>query len=148
MEWIDICIIGLTEYYGTCDIYELYTCLDIKIIKLEKDNILLQGKEAIYIRDYWEAEAVYIRNDLAHPYEKFVLAHELGHAILHTKLVRAAYSGELLNKGKLEKQAHYFAVRLLGITMDPVEYNELSSEQIAGALYVTEDCLKYVKLDR
>lgn len=146
MDWIDICIIGLTEYFGTRNVYELYTCLGIEIIKLEKENTLLLGKEAIYIRNYLGTEAVYIRDDLAHPYEEFILAHELGHAILHTNLFQAAYGGGLLNKGKLERQADYFAVKLLGITVDPVDCKELTAEQIAGALCVTEECLEYVTL--
>lgn len=146
-QWIDHCIYGLMDYYGTNNIYELYANLQIEIVWFPADNIILQGKDAVYYRDFQGREIVYLQEGLKVEYEKFVLSHELGHAILHTDLLQAAYSQGMMNKGKLERQAHYFAVKLLDITIDPVEHANLSSEQIAGALYVVEDCLEYAAWD-
>lgn len=143
-KWIDNCVSGLTECYGTNNIYELYDNLLIDIVRLPVDNIILRDKEAVYYRDFEGREVVYIREGLLVPYERYVLSHELGHAILHTDIHQATYTQDMLNKGKLEKQAHYFAVKLLDISIDPVEYTGLSLEQVAGALYVVEDCLEYV----
>lgn len=120
-KWIDECVFGLTEYYRTNNIYELYINLDIDIVRLPKENIILRDKEAVYYRDYQGREAVYIREGLEDQYEKFVLSHELGHALLHTDILQAAYSKSFINKGKLEKEAHYFAVKLLDISIDPAE---------------------------
>lgn len=78
-------------------------------------------------------------------YEKLVLAHELGHALLHTETYTATFNKNLLNKGNLEKQAHYFALRLLKIEIeiDDIDFEVYTIEQILKALYVSEDSLKY-----
>ncbi|MGF7056466.1 ImmA/IrrE family metallo-endopeptidase [Brassicibacter mesophilus] len=142
-EWIDNCILGLFDIYNSYDVYELYNCLEIKIKKLHKDNILLQGNDAFYQRNYLDEEIVFIRDDLDYKYEKFVLAHELGHAILHTEIYSAAFNKSLLNKGKFEMQSNYFAFKLLDIKIDKNEFEGFTSEQIAKALYVSEECLVY-----
>lgn len=140
-RWINDYITGLIDMYDTRDIYEIYNCLDIQIVKLPKHNILLQGNESFYQRDYLNQEVVYIRNDLDFKYEKFVLAHELGHAILHTKIYSAAFNKKLLNKGKFEKQANYFALKLLNIKFDPVDFNGFTLEQICSYLHINKECL-------
>jgi Zn-dependent peptidase ImmA (M78 family) len=87
---------------------------------------------------------VYLRDDLPCQYEKFVLCHELGHAILHTEIPSAAYNNKLIVKGKLEKQADYFAIKLLDIKLDNVGYEGLTTEQIAKELCIAEESLNYV----
>ena len=62
--WIDEIIGGLSEYYNTNNVYELCDVLNIQINKLESNNILLHGNESIYIRDYFDVEVVFIRDDL------------------------------------------------------------------------------------
>lgn len=143
LAWIDEYINGVTEYCYSRDIYEIYDTLNINIKKVDKDDLLLQGNDAVYIRNYLGIEAVFIKTDLPYQYEKFVLAHELGHAILHVEIATAAYN-KLTNKGKLERQADYFAINLLGIKIDDVYHYGLTLEQIAKELYVTEDSLNYV----
>lgn len=59
------------------------------------------------------------------------------------EIATAAYN-KLTNKGKLERQADYFAINLLGIKIDDVYHYGLTLEQIAKELYVTEDSLNYV----
>lgn len=140
--WIDDYVMGLSETYNTYDIYELYNLLQIKIEKLDKDNILLQGNESIYYRDYFGLEIVFVRDDLNYEYEKFILAHELGHAIIHTDIYIAAFNKDLINIGKYEKQAHYFALKLLKIDLSTEEFDGLTIEQIAGILQLPKDCLE------
>ncbi|WP_158220123.1 ImmA/IrrE family metallo-endopeptidase [Tissierella sp. P1] len=77
----------------------------------------MQGNDALYIRSYFGLEVVFIRDDLPYKYEKFILAHELGHAILNAEVNKAAYNSKLINKSKLEKQSDYFALRLLDISI-------------------------------
>lgn len=134
--WIDNTILGLRENYKTDNVYELYDLLDIQIIKLEPNNILLDNNEAFYYRNYFKNEIVFIRNDLQRDFEKFVLAHELGHALLHTDSYEAAFNKSLLNTGKLEKQANYFAFKLLDIELDPTDFEGFTIEQIASSLYL------------
>lgn len=144
MNWIDNIIVGLTETYNTDNIYELYDFLRIQIIRLDKENILLQGNDGFYQRNYFDQEVVSIREDLDYQYEKFVLAHELGHAILHTESFTAAFNINLINSGKIERQATYFAFKLLDIQLDPVELEGLNIEQIANLLHIPKDCLLFV----
>lgn len=141
-SWIDNIIIGLKETYGTNNIYDLYDILRIQIIKLKPANILLNGNEAFYYRDYFDNEIVFIRNDLNLVYERFVLAHELGHALLHTHIYEAAFNKSLINTGKLEKQANYFAFNLLNIELDPVEYEGFTLDQITSTLCLPDKVLK------
>lgn len=140
LNWLDNILEGLKDTYDTNNIYELYDYLEIKIIKLEPSNILLRGNESLYNRNYFGNEIVLIRNDLDLEYEKFILAHELGHALLHTETYKAAFNKDLINCGKLEKQANYFALRLLALDMDPIQFEGFTIEQIASSLYLPQTC--------
>ncbi len=144
MNWIDNYILGLIDLYGTDDIYELYDCLNIKIKRLNRDNILLNNSEAFYNRYSAEGEIVFIEENLSFNYEKFILAHELGHAIMHTSLIMAAFNKTLINKGKLELQANYFAFKLTNLTFDAIELYEMTLEQIACCLELPYEPLKQV----
>lgn len=104
LSWIDEYVEGVIEYCGSNDIYEIYNTLNINIKRIDKDDFLPQGGEALYVRNYLESELVFIRDDLPYKFEKFILAHELGHVLLHVEIARAAYNRNLVNKGKLEKQ--------------------------------------------
>lgn len=147
-SWIDEYIDGIIEYCKSRDIYEIYNALDIKIVKTDKDNPILQENDALYIRDYSDLEVVFIRDDLPYQYEKFVLAHELGHALLHTEIYTAAFKRDLINKGKLERQANYFALKLLNIEINSIDFEGYTIEQIAKALYISEDSLESLNLER
>jgi len=140
--WIDNIITGLKETYGINNIYDLYDFLNIKIINLEQNNILLSNNEAFYYRNYLGSEIVFIRNDLNFSYAKFILAHELGHALLHTHIYEATFNKKnLINMGKLEKQANYFAIKLLNIELDPIECEGFTLKQIASYLEIPENLL-------
>ncbi|WFA10379.1 ImmA/IrrE family metallo-endopeptidase [Tissierella sp. Yu-01] len=145
LSWIDEYINGVIEYCSSRDIFEIYDSLSINIRKVDKDDLLLRGNDAVYVRNFLGIEAVFIRDDLPLQYEKFVLAHELGHAILHVEIATAAYSNKLINRGKLERQADYFAIKLLDIKLDDVYHYELTARQIAGGLCVSEVSLEYIK---
>lgn len=132
-SWIDKYVDGVIEHCCSRNIFEIYDTLNIIIKRVDKDDILLQGNEAMYIRNFQGSEIVFIRDDLPYQFTKFILAHELGHAILHAEIVQAAYNSKLLNKGRLEKEADYFALKLLGITFDAVDYEGFTVEQIAAA---------------
>ncbi|MDP4147427.1 MAG: ImmA/IrrE family metallo-endopeptidase [Bacillota bacterium] len=134
MDWIDNYIYGLLDLYNTNDIYELFDNLGIKIIRLEASNILLRNNDAFYHRHYLGNEIVFIRNDLNLDFEKFVLAHELGHGIIHTHIYTAAFNKSLINVGKLEKQANYFAFKLLNINLDSIDFEGFTIDQVACSL--------------
>jgi len=133
LSWIDDYVNGVVDYCYSRDIFDIYNTLNIIIKKVDKDDSLLQGNEAIYIRNFMGMEIVFIRDDLPYQYKKFILAHELGHALLHVEIAQAAYNSKLINKGKFEKQADYFALKLLDITFDEIDYEGFTIEEIAAA---------------
>lgn len=138
-SWIDNIVLGLKESYKTDDVYEIYDELNIIIRKIEPSNILLQGNDSLYTRDYLGDEFVLIRNDLDASLEKFILFHELGHALLHVDVIRAAFNRTFINKHKLEKQANYFAFKMINLKFDSVTMEGMTLEQIAGYSKVPYD---------
>ena len=133
LKWIDSYVEGLKEYCYSDDVYDICDCLGISLVRLDPASSLLMGGKAMYIRDYFDAESIFVRNDLSRYYEKCIIAHELAHAVLHTEVFSAAFNPKLLNRGKLEKQADYFAVKLLSIDIDMVFYEGFTIEQVASA---------------
>lgn len=140
MDWIDDIILGLVDQYNTTDIYELCDAEFIEIIKLDSSNILLREKDAFYYRDFEDKEVIFIRNNLHPLIEQFILKHELGHALCHPDLLGAAYT--FSNKGKLERQANYFALKLSNLSLDEVELREMTLEQIACYVGIPYEPLK------
>lgn len=136
LTWIDEYVDGVIDYCYSRDIFEIYNTLNIKLKRIDKDDCLLQGNEALYIRSHFGLEVVFIRDDLPYKYEKFILAHELGHALLHTDVQKASYNSKLINKGKLERQADYFALKLLDIKIDRRFFTDKNLEQTARELYL------------
>ncbi len=144
--WIDNYVFGLIDLYCTNDVYGLYKYLDIQIVKISKDSTLFQGdNDAVYQRNFFDEEIVFIRSDLNYKYEKFVLAHELGHAVLHVETYKASFNKKLLKYGKLERQANYFAIKLLDINVDPIKFEGWTLEQISSSLCIPKGCLKSFK---
>lgn len=144
LSWIDKYVKGIFDYCHTENVYEICRTLGIGVIKIDKNSLILRGSDAIYIRDYFNSEIIFIRDDLNFKYERFAIAHELGHAVLHTEVAKVTYSNRLPNNGKKERQANYFAYRLLGIKVDGSLYHRgLSFEQIIQSLYVADSGLEY-----
>ncbi len=141
LSWIDEYVSGIIEYCNSNDIFDIYSTFNIDIVKIDKNDLILKGNEALYIRNYFNTEVVFIRDDLPYQYEKFILAHELGHALLHTEVYTAAFNKNLINNGKLEKQANYFALKLLNIELDSINYEGYTMAQIAKTLYISEESL-------
>lgn len=144
MKWIDEIITGIKELYNSNDPYFLCKSLDIQIEYMEKDSFILRGNEASYLRSIFDTEFIYIQKDLDSQYEKFILAHELGHALLHTNLSTAAFNLKLMNVGKYERQATYFAFNLLDLELDSIELKGFSSEQIARTLHIPIECMDII----
>lgn len=61
---------------------------------------------------------------------------------MHIEIITAAFNKDLINRGKLEKQADYFALKLLNIEINNIDFESYTMEQIAGALYVSEKSLE------
>lgn len=142
MQWIDDIVTGLIEVCGTNNPYEICDYMGIQIRKVEPDSCILANNNSVYIRNYFNNEVIFIRNDLTVKYEEFYIRHELGHAILHTNIINTG----LINIGKLEKQANYFAFKLsqINLNFDIIDFEQLSLEQIACCLEVPLLALKQI----
>ncbi|MEG2412615.1 MAG: ImmA/IrrE family metallo-endopeptidase [Clostridium sp.] len=134
--WINDVIWGLCDIYDTNNAYELCDILNIKIEKLDCKNILLRGNDSLYIRNLMGNEVIFIRGDLSVECERFVLLHELGHAILHVDIFSAAFNRCFINTNKLEKQANYFAFKMLNIEFDEIELEGMTLDQISRCIGV------------
>lgn len=132
--WIDNILTGVIDIFNTNNVYNLLDYLDIKLVKLDSSNILLRGNESVYYRNYLNQEVIFIRDDLNSVFEKFMIAHELGHALLHTNIYEAAFNKKFINVGKLEKQANYFAFNLIDIHFDEVECEGMTLKQISNCI--------------
>lgn len=139
MKWIDEILTGMVESVGSNNVYEILDHLNIYHFQIDKDSELLQGNQAIYNR-IGDFECIYYSDDITN--KEYVLSHELGHAILHIEESQMFYN-PLLNKGKLEKEADYFATRLLYSNLE-IEDGIETYEQLAKQLGIKEDNIKYI----
>jgi Zn-dependent peptidase ImmA (M78 family) len=98
-----------TKKYSTNNPYELADCLKIKIFYAPLGS--LSG----FYKYMERHKCIFINSDIENDnFKRFVTAHELGHAIMHTK--ENCYfmdNKTLLQTSKFEIQANQFAAQLL-----------------------------------
>ena len=109
MDWINEIIEGLFDLYGTSDPFDLCDQLDIRLVKVGRESPILKGQSCVYHRYLGNREYILYAAGLRFKRLEFYILHELGHALLHPDLTCSA----LTNNGKLERQANYFAGRLM-----------------------------------
>lgn len=118
----------LTKKFGTNDPLELAKCLKIKVI------FVPLGKIAGFYKYMKHNRCIYVNsciNDNA--FLRVVIAHELGHAIFHSK-ANCTFMGAhtLLLTSKIERQANIFAAYLL-ITDDLLQdFEGFTQEQFCN----------------
>lgn len=139
MKWIDEIVIGLIENIGSNKLDDILSELKIHKFIVSPDNSLLQGNQAVYQR-IGGFECIYIADNVLN--KDFVIAHEIGHAILHVEEMTMFYN-PLLNKGKLEREADYFATRLLYSNLE-IEDGIETYKQLADKLGIKEDFIKFI----
>lgn len=99
----------LIKKYNTSNIKELVDHLDISIEYQDFKAKTLDSRLMIVDSKGY----IFVRNDLDCAYENFLIAHELGHYVLHYdenisfNFLRRVY------KTRLEREANEFAIRLL-----------------------------------
>lgn len=129
MDWIDQIIVGLFDTYNTNNPYEILSKMEIKVIKVDRTSPILLCKNCTFIV---ELNKIFIRNDLILNYELFYLRHELGHILLHLDISNTF----IINNGKIEREANYFAFKLSGITFDEIDLYQMTLEQICCQLEI------------
>lgn len=130
----------LTNKYKTKNPYELASCLDVMIFEVELKNTLGMYR---YIN---RTKTIFINCNLSEEVKRFVLAHELGHAVLHTKencfyLKRNTF----MKTSFYEVEANKFAGELL---IDDNEFKSaigkgFTASMLASYFEVPEELIEY-----
>jgi len=126
-------VTGLIETYETSNPYKLCHELGIKINYINLGNNIggfLQRTKEGY-------EIIHINSFLPEPYQTYVLAHELGHAVCHPELsISYFHTSMTYIRNKYELEADRFAVKLLLLTkdIDLLELQNMTIEQVAATL--------------
>jgi Zn-dependent peptidase ImmA (M78 family) len=134
-------VAGIFETYDTFNPFELCECLEIKIIK---SNIGSDIK-GFFQRTPDGCEIIHINSELDEKEMKYICAHELGHAILHTDLSMSFFIENTLQiKNRYEIKADKFAAELL-LTRDLESYicEDMSADQLSSMLCVPQKLIKY-----
>lgn len=124
-------ILRFIQYYtrlcGTNDPFVIANYLNIEVFRCPL------GRISGYYKYLKRHKCIYINSDLEDSFSKVVMAHELGHAVLHPKENCAFMSRHtLLLTSKIERQANLFAAHLL-ITDDILqEYQGYTREQLSS----------------
>ncbi len=120
----------LTKKYHTNDPFELCDTLEIELIE---DN-LPKGINGVY-HSALGFNFIYLEKSLCYAKKRGVLAHELGHYILHPDINSLFVKNKtLMNWAKLENEADTFAAFLL--IPDKISAQDLTIKQLAYELQV------------
>lgn len=128
----------LKKKYKTSDPFKLVDCLGITLIITSLGSISGMYK---YIK---RNKTIFLNNNLNEYERRFVLAHEIGHAVMHTKS-SCFFNNTFNNKLKMEYQANMFAAELLidfkGI--DTVYLEKYSIKQLAAYFNVPVELIEF-----
>lgn len=131
---------GLVETYGTSNPFELCSSLDIKILHSNLGHEI----KGFFQRTSDDYEVLHLNTDLMPEEEKYICAHELGHAILHTDLsLQFFIENNLQVKNKFEIQADKFAAELLLNDIDELAIKDMTTEQLSCYFGVPKELIKY-----
>lgn len=123
--------------YHTRDPYELAEHLHICISRHELGKI-----RGYYLKKY-RIKQIILNSDLDRHEEKFVLAHEIGHAILHPDVSTPFLTEHtFLSVNRLEVEANKFAVELLIPDEKILENWQMTTEQLGQMLGYSKDLIE------
>lgn len=133
---------GLVEEVGSNDVYDILDHLNISLIRDNPEqNPLLKSCEGMYIRNMYDHEVIIVKDDLDN--ERQIIAHELGHALLHTEYDSLVHNRFAL-PGRNEYEANYFAVRLLYDNINIKQFKNYTKKQIAMTLRIDEGWIEFL----
>lgn len=131
----------LVHKYKTRDIYELIDKLNIILVKCPLDPSVNGFYQ--YVK---RNKIIYINNNLDLHIQRYVLAHELGHAILHTKSNTTYLQYNTFNcTNKYELAANTFAAELLIEDSLFKEYQNHTIDEMAAILHLPKELI-HIKL--
>ncbi|GMQ63520.1 ImmA/IrrE family metallo-endopeptidase [Vallitalea maricola] len=139
MNWIKIEIAKLLDKFGSNEPTELANYLGITII-----YDYLGNNNGLYINQNG-FKFILVNNNLDYYDQRVIIAHELGHALLHDNLNMAYLEkNTYYSRDKFEYQANYFAANLLlpdGFEKD-IEFKDMKIEQISSMVAIPIELVK------
>lgn len=139
MDWIKDKINDLLEKYGTNEPTELTEALGINIV-----YEFLADMQGYYVNS-GKYKFIVVNNNLDYYDQRIVIAHELGHALLHPELNTSFLKDHTyMSTDKYEHQANYFLAHLLlpdGFEKD-IAFRDMSLKQIAVIVGLPIDIIR------
>lgn len=96
----------------------IYQLLEIMGIEINYKDFKNNKTQSCLIKNFEGQYTIFLRRNLDYRYEQFLLAHELGHFVLHTDEQVSFYFLAGLYANRLEREANRFACRLLLADVD------------------------------
>lgn len=143
-EYIDSILEKTLKEVGSLNLYDILSHYEVSALPLPEGSILLNEIGACYIRS-GNSAVIWYSDKLAN--KDFAVAHEFAHMILHDDKKEYCYYNPLSNRLKEEKEANYFATKLLYKDIY-IEDGIETYEQLANSLGVSEEIAKYITLIR
>ena len=117
---------ALCKKYGTRNPYKL----------IDEMGIILQyGEKMETVRGFYlydsRIKLICISNNLPEYVERFVVAHELGHSILHKQSSAPFLQSTFFSKDRYEIEANKFASELIITDLDLMEHWEYTIDELA-----------------
>lgn len=129
----------MVNKYHTNNPFELAAVIGIIVIISDTLDKKIKGFYQFYKRN----RIIYINKELPYNKQLEVCAHELGHAVLHTRLnVMFLEHNTYFVKNKFENDANNFAAELLISDNIITQYENLTLEQIAAAEQINTELLR------
>lgn len=123
--------------YKTRSPHELANAMGIHIIRCDLGE--LRG----YYFKKFRVKQIILNSNLSKKDEEFVLAHEIGHSILHPNVNTLFLQNKtFLSKSKYEQEANKFAVELLIPNEIILENWQYTAEQLARLTGYSEELIK------
>lgn len=128
----------IIKRYKTRDVYELADKLDVILLSVPL-HPSINGMYQYFKRN----KIIYINNNLTPIMERHVLAHELGHAVLHPKTnITYLESNTFYSKEKYEIAANTFAAELLIEDSLFDEYKYSTLDEMASVENIPKELIK------
>lgn len=140
MKNIPLRVKNLVKKYGTRDPFLLASYLNLNVKFLEYSD----NTKGYYIK-VGKNKFIIINSNLTEEEKRIVLAHEIGHAVMHSsKEIHFLRENTLFPKGRHENEANKFAAELL-IDLNSIDkcyIEELSLEQLARFMMVPKELIE------
>lgn len=133
---------NLISKYGTNSPEKLVDCLDAILVKVPLTDI--KG----FYQYFQEHHIIYVDSNLEEHEQRFVIAHELGHMLMHKKQNALILDSRIVSSlDKYEQQANSFAVELLLSDKLFKENPETSIYELAARYGVPTEMINLKKLN-